>query len=503
MKFFLCSDDTVLRRITIEYTPELYVNTARQRVNMRKPSIKTITVKTLLTVILTAALVMMFIIGLSFRSLSQRQVEDKALAAAELIKAGLTSHMKAGIMDKREYFIQEIRTTRNIDKIEIIRSNEVNAQFGKGLALEQSIDKVSRRVFDTKKPLFILDEYKLRPKIRALVPYIASTKGRLNCLSCHNVSEGTVLGVVNLEMNVSEYRNTALVILVLILCTSAVLVALIIINTFKTIQSYVKDPLESLIDRAEEAYEKNTPLDTDRFRSLEFQNVAKEINLFNSDIIKTQKMLKEKNNELELLNNEIEDTMKETVFTMGVIEEQRSKEAHNHTRRVTEYSKLMTKKLGMDDREVELIGNAAPLHDIGKIGISDYILLKSGRLTSEEFEIIKEHTTMGYDMLKHSERNILKAAAIIAYEHHERFNGTGYPRGLKGEEIHIYGRIIALADVFDALSTARSYKKAWPLDEVVREIKKERGKHFDPRLVDIFLADIEAFVAIKDKFRSN
>ncbi len=470
---------------------------------MRKPSIKTITVKMLLTVILTAALVMLIIIGLSFRNLSQRLVEDKALSAAELIKAGLTSHMKAGIMDKREYFIREIRTTRNINKIEIIRSNEVNAQFGKGLALEQSIDKVSRKVFNSKKPLFILDEYKLKPKIRALVPYVASTKGRLNCLMCHNVSEGTVLGVVNIEMDVSEYRNKALLILTLILITSAVLVTLIIVNTFRTIQTYVKDPLENLVDRAEEAYEKNIPLDTDRFRSLEFQNVAKEINLFNSDILKTQLMLKEKNEELELLNDEIEDTLKETIFTMGVIEEKRSKETNNHTRRVTGYCKLLAGKLGMTEDEVELIGDAAPLHDIGKIGISDYILLKSGKLTSEEFEIMKNHTTMGFDMLKHSERKILKAAAIIASQHHEKWNGTGYPKGLKEEEIHIHSRIIALADVFDALSTARSYKKAWPIDEVVDEIKKERGRHFDPRLVDIFLADIEAFTAIKDEFRSN
>jgi len=470
---------------------------------MRKPSIKTITVKTLLTVILIAALVMMIIIGLSFRSLSNRLVEDKALAAAELIKAGLTSHMKAGIMDKREYFIQEIRTTRNIDKIEIIRSNEVNAQFGKGIALEQSIDKVSRKVFNSKKPLFILDEYKLKPKIHALVPYIASTKGRLNCLTCHNVSEGTVLGVVNIEMNVSEYRNTALVILTLILCTSAVLVVLIIINTFRTIQTYVKDPLESLVNKAEEAYEKNIPLDTEYFRSLEFQNVAKEINLFNSDIIKTQKMLKDKNLELELLNDEIEDTLKETVFTMGVIEEKRSKETNNHTRRVTGYCKLLAEKLGMPENEIELIGDAAPLHDIGKIGISDYILLKSEKLTTEEFEIMKNHTTMGYDMLKHSERRVLKAAAIIAFQHHEKWDGTGYPTNLRGEEIHIYGRIIALADVFDALSTARSYKTAWPIDEVVSEIKKERGKHFDPKLVDIFMDNIDDFVAIKNKFRTD
>ncbi len=470
---------------------------------MLKPSIKTITVKMLLTVILVAAIIMLAIIGLSFRNLSHSMVEDKALAASELIKAGLTAHMKAGIMDKREYFIREIRTSNNINKIEIIRSKEVNAQFGKGLALEQNINGVSNKVFNSKKPLFILDEYKIRPKIQAFVPYIASTEGSLNCLSCHNVSEGTVLGVVHLEMDVSEYRNAALFILILILCTSAVLVILIIINTFRTIQTYVKDPLEHIIDKAEVALKENTPLDTERFRSLEFQNVAKEINLFNRDILKTHKLLRDKNKELELLNNEIEDTLKETVFTMGVIEEKRSKETNNHTRRVTECCKLLASKYGMDENEVELIGNAAPLHDIGKIGISDYILLKSGKLTPEEFEIMKKHATIGHDMLKHSKRKILKTAAIIAHQHHERFDGTGYPEGLKGEGIHIYGRIIALADVFDALSSKRAYKEAWTIEEVVTKIKAESGKHFDPRLVDICIANLDTFVAIKDKFQST
>jgi len=470
---------------------------------MLKPSIKTITVKMLLTVILIAAIVMLAIIGVSFRNLSQNIVKDNALSASELIKAGLTSHMKSGIMDKREYFLNEIKTTRNIKKIKIIRADEVNAQFGEGSELEQKIDGISSKVFESKIPLFIIDEYKAKPKIRAFVPYIASNKGALNCLTCHNVEEGTVLGVVNLEMDVTEYRNKALGILVLIIITSGILAVVIVINTFRTMQIYVKDPLERLINKAAIALKENTPLDTERFRSLEFQNVAKEINLFNSDILKTHELLKEKNKELEQLNNEIEETLKETVFTMGVIEEQRSKETNNHTRRVTEYSKLLASKLGMDDGEVELIGNATPLHDIGKIGISDYILLKSGKLTHEEFEIMKKHATMGHEMLMHSKRKILKAAAIIAYQHHERFDGTGYPQGLKGEDIHIYGKIIALADVFDALSSKRAYKEAWTIDEVITKIKAESGKHFDPRLVDICIANMDTFVAIKDKFQST
>ena len=392
---------------------------------MLKPSIKTITVKNLLTAILIAAFIMTVIIGFSFRSLSNTIVKNQALAVSELVKAGLTSHMKAGIMDKREYFLKEIKSLHKIKKIEIIRSQEVNNQFGEGVELEQNMDSVSEKVFQSKKPFFIIDEYKRIPLIRALIPYIASKKGRLNCLSCHNVQEGTVLGVVRIEMDISQYRNIAAAILLIIIITSTILVILIIVNTFKTVGRYVKEPLEHLIGEADEAYKSHIPLDDSKFESLEFQNVAKEINLFNSDIIKTQKMLEEKNLELIMLNNEIEDTLRETVFTMGVIEEKRSKETKNHTKRVTEYCKLIASKLGLPEKEVDLIGAAAPLHDIGKIGISDYILLKSEKLKDKEFEVMKGHAKLGEDMLIHSTRDILKAAAIIASQHHERWDEIG------------------------------------------------------------------------------
>ncbi len=467
---------------------------------MLKPSIKTITVKTLLTVILTAAFIMTVIIGFSFRNLSHRIVKNQALAVSELVKAGLTSHMKAGIMDKRKYFLEEIKSIHKIKTIEIIRSKEVNNQFGKGVELEKNIDDVANDAFQTKQPFFIVDEFKRVPYIRALIPYIASKEGSLNCLSCHNVREGTVLGVVRIEMDVSQYRNIAAAILLIITITSVILVIMIVVNTFRTVGRYVKQPLEHLIGEASEAYKKHTPLDDEKFESLEFQNVAKEINLFNSDIIRTHKMLEDKNRELIMLNDEIEDTLRETVFTMGVIEEKRSKETKNHTKRVTEYCKLIASKLGLSEKEVDLIGNAAPLHDIGKIGISDYILLKSEKLSAKEFEVMKSHAKIGRDMLAHSTRDILKTAAIIAYQHHERWNGTGYPEGVKGKKIHLYGRIVAVADVFDALSTERSYKKAWRLEDIVSEIKKERGKHFDPVLVDIVLNNINDFIDIQRKY---
>jgi response regulator RpfG family c-di-GMP phosphodiesterase len=470
---------------------------------MLRGSVKTITIKTLLTAILIASLVMTVIIGTSFRSLSHRIVKNQAIATSEIIKAGLTSHMKSGMMDKRDYYLEEIKSLHNINSVEMIRSPEINEQYGAGYKIEKSMTPLSEKVFRFKEPIFILNEFDKNASIRALIPFIASKEGSLNCLSCHKVSEGTVLGVVDIEIDVSEYRNISLGILFLIFAISLILVLLIIINTFRTIQIYIQEPLESLIIKAKEAYQKKKMVDETSYESLEFRTVAKEINLFNSDIIKTHDMLEKKNIELASLNDEIEDTLRETVFTMGVIEEERSKETKNHTKRVTEYCKLIASKLGHTEKEIRLIGDAAPLHDIGKIGISDYILLKSQKLTEEEFEIMKNHTKIGYAMLAHSSRDILKAAATIAHQHHERWDGTGYPNGLSGEEIHIFGRIVALADVFDALSTARPYKEAWPMEKVISKIGSEKNKHFDPALVEIFLQNTPDFIAIKEHYASD
>jgi response regulator RpfG family c-di-GMP phosphodiesterase len=467
---------------------------------MKAPSIKTITIKTLLTVILLAALIMTIIIGLGFRILSYKIIKNETLATAELVKAGLTSHMKAKMMTKRDYYLAEIQSLHDINKIAIIRSPQINEQFGEGNSYEKKIDAVSAKVFKSKEPTFILDEFSLSPSIRGLIPYIASKNGSLNCMECHKVEEGSVLGVVDIEINVAQYRNTSGIILATILIASLILVILIVINTFRTVDTYIQVPLETLISKAEESYKKGEPLDESSFKSLEFQNVAHEINLFNLDIIKTHGQLEDKNLQLIALNDEIEETLRETVFTMGVIEEQRSKETRNHTRRVTEYCKLIAVKLGLSEHEVDLIGAAAPLHDIGKIAISDYILLKNDKLSGDEFEIMKNHTKIGQAMLVHSSRDILQVASIIASQHHERWDGSGYPEGLKGEEIHIYGRIIALADVFDALSTTRTYKVAWPLDKIIEEIKAQSGKHFDPDLVQLFLKNMDDFTAIKSTY---
>lgn len=198
-----------------------------------------------------------------------------------------------------------------------------------------------------------------------------------------------------------------------------------------------------------------------------------------------------------MLLHEIEETQKEIIFTMGEIGESRSKETGNHVKRVAEYSKILAMGLGMSEAEAELIKMASPMHDIGKVAIPDEILKKPGRLTEEEFAIMQSHATIGYKLLEKSKRHILQAAAIIAHEHHEKWNGTGYPNGKKGEQIHIYGRITAIADVFDALASDRYYKKAWELERIINLFKEERGHHFDPKLVDIFLNNLDEILKIK------
>jgi len=200
------------------------------------------------------------------------------------------------------------------------------------------------------------------------------------------------------------------------------------------------------------------------------------------------------------LNEEIEQTQKEIIFTMGEIGESRSKETGNHVKRVAEYSKVLALKYGLSPSESELIKMASPMHDIGKVSIPDEVLKKPGKLTDEEFEIIKAHSQTGFDLLKNSNRQILQSAAIIAHQHHEKWNGKGYPQGLKGEEIHIYGRITAIADVFDALASDRCYKKAWELDRVINLFKEERGIQFDPKIVEVFLDSLDEILALKEKY---
>ena len=200
------------------------------------------------------------------------------------------------------------------------------------------------------------------------------------------------------------------------------------------------------------------------------------------------------------LNEEIEDTQREIIYTLGTIAEFRSKETSDHVQRVAEYTELIAIKLGLPEKEVELLKLATPLHDVGKLAVPDSILNKPGKLTPGEFDVMKLHTTHGFEMLRHSKRELLQYAAIIALSHQEKWDGSGYPNALSGEDIHLYGRIVAVADVFDALGSPRCYKDGWELEEVLDYMKQQRGKHFDPAIVDILADNLADFIEIRNRY---
>lgn len=198
------------------------------------------------------------------------------------------------------------------------------------------------------------------------------------------------------------------------------------------------------------------------------------------------------------LKEEIEATQDELLYLLGEAIETRSEESGFHVERIAEISKLLALELGLDEDKANLIRSASPLHDIGKIGVPETVLKKQGKHSPEEEEIMKRHVTIGYEMLRKSKRPVMKYGAIMAHEHHEHWDGTGYPRGLKGEEIHLVSRITAVADVFDALYNERPYKEPWPINKVVEYFKEEKGKRFDPKIVDILLSKLDQFLQIEN-----
>lgn len=200
------------------------------------------------------------------------------------------------------------------------------------------------------------------------------------------------------------------------------------------------------------------------------------------------------------LRNEIEETQRELVYRLGEAVETRSKETGNHVKRVAEISKLLALKSGLSAREAEMLKLASPMHDLGKIGIPDAVLNKPGKLDAEEWAVMQGHASLGYEMLATSEREILRLGAVVSLEHHEKWDGTGYPEGKAAEKISIQGRITAIADVFDALASDRCYKKAWPLEKVLELFKDQRGKHFDPKLVDLMFENLDEINAIRARY---
>lgn len=200
---------------------------------------------------------------------------------------------------------------------------------------------------------------------------------------------------------------------------------------------------------------------------------------------------------------EIKAREREAIHRLSRAAEFRDPETGAHLSRMSRYSRHIAKNLGLATNEQELILEAAPMHDIGKVGIPDNILLKPGKLDDEEWEIMKRHAGIGASILKNSESPLLQAASMIALTHHEKFDGSGYPQGLKGEDIHIHGRIIAVADVFDALTSSRPYKPAWELERAIALIHEGSGSHFDPKCVDAFFKDWEAVLAIKQQYQDD
>ena len=197
---------------------------------------------------------------------------------------------------------------------------------------------------------------------------------------------------------------------------------------------------------------------------------------------------------------ELEESRKEIVACLGKAAEYKDNDTGMHVIRMSHYAKVLGLAYGMPEEEAEALKEAAPMHDIGKIGLPDHILLKPGKLDDKELLKMREHPEIGVSILGGQTCLLLNMARTIALTHHEKWDGTGYPNGLKGEDIPIYGRIAAIADVFDALTTQRPYKKAWPVEEALEYLEGQAGSHFDPKLIELFLNALPEILQIKEHY---
>ena len=434
----------------------------------------------------------LMLLALSYKQLFQLSVETKALEIANLVKAGLTSHMKAGIMSKREYFLNEIIRLQDINSLHIIRSSNILKQFGNSTLKQELNDlNLEDKIINTE-PNFTWDYNE--KKVQALVPYIASSKEQLNCLECHNAQENDVLGAISLEIDINQSQSIMLKYTYIIIAFLLFIALLILFNMFNFIERYLSRPLANIISSGEEAYQSHKQIQSEEYEIKEMEQLAENINHFTGDVIAREKALERKNDELSKLNEEIELTLEETIMAMGNMEELRSEDTKFHTLRVSKLSALIAKEYGLSDEDIKLIQFASPLHDIGKVGIADSILLKPAKLTTQEYEIMKTHAVLGYDVLKHSQRSILNTASIIAYSHHEKYDGSGYPQGLSGDDIPQCARIVAIVDVLDALASKRIYKEAWNIESIESLLREESGKAFEPRLVEIVLDNLFEYI---------
>jgi putative two-component system response regulator len=236
-----------------------------------------------------------------------------------------------------------------------------------------------------------------------------------------------------------------------------------------------------------------------RRRRLELENRFHRENL--EDIVRTRTVaLQQALDWLERSEKELRLSREETIQRLAIAAEFRDSSTARHIHRMSHYCELLARRCGLSSDRCDLIRTASPMHDIGKIGTPDHVLLKPGKFTQEEFGVIAQHAEIGYRILSGSDAELLKVAAVIAYTHHERFDGTGYPRGLKGEAIPIEGRIASIADAFDALTTQRVYKPAFEIGHTIELMLKHRGEHFDPELLDLFVSSTDELVRIRDQY---
>lgn len=236
-----------------------------------------------------------------------------------------------------------------------------------------------------------------------------------------------------------------------------------------------------------------------RRRRLEIEREAQRNNL--EEIVRARTMALQQALEwLERSEKELRLSREETIQRLAIAAEFRDSATAQHIQRMSHYCELLARRYGLSPERCDLIRTASPMHDIGKIGTPDHVLLKPGKFTPEEFNVIAQHAEIGYRILGGSDADLLKVAAIIAWTHHERWDGSGYPRRLKGEAIPIEGRIASVADAFDALTTERVYKPAFPFEQAVEFMRKHRAVHYDPELIDVFLSSLDEMKRIHDQY---
>ncbi|WP_028582039.1 HD-GYP domain-containing protein [Desulfogranum japonicum] len=220
--------------------------------------------------------------------------------------------------------------------------------------------------------------------------------------------------------------------------------------------------------------------------------------------VKTHLALYDQNRELDrkvrLQTRQLHETRLQVIQRLGKAAEFKDNETGLHVIRVSKYAYILAKAMGLNETDSDLLMNAAPMHDIGKIGIPDIILKKPGKLTDDEFDTMKSHCAIGADVIGFDDSDLLRLAREIALTHHEKWNGRGYPHGLIGDNIPLPGRIVAITDVFDALTSDRPYKKAWPTDSAVELLHKEAGEHFDPQLIPLFIQSLPEIIKVKERY---